>query len=125
MQVTAKPLNSGSSLKRPPFDASQITLTPIISSALLEQIKGLTASISDQPLETKVQIGQSCVNKSCKATYTGIDSDEETCNYHPGVPIFHEGMKYWSCCQKKTTEFSVFLDQPGCTKGKHVWFKQV
>lgn len=43
--------------------------------------------------------------------------------YHNGVAIFHEGMKYWSCCEKKTSDFSVFLEQKGCTTGKHCWAK--
>jgi len=30
-------------------------------------------------------------------------------------------MKYWSCCQKKTTDFQVFLDQKGCATGTHLW----
>ncbi|KAL3889524.1 hypothetical protein ACJMK2_001862 [Sinanodonta woodiana] len=32
-------------------------------------------------------------------------------------------MKYWSCCQRKTTDFSSFLDQMGCVTGNHVWKK--
>jgi cysteine/histidine-rich domain-containing protein 1 len=47
----------------------------------------------------------------------------QVCKFHPGVPIFHEGLKYWSCCQKKTTEFDVFLKQEGCQIGSHLWIK--
>ena len=32
-------------------------------------------------------------------------------------------MKYWSCCQRKTSDFDNFLNQEGCTIGKHLWFK--
>lgn len=96
-----------------------------MSSALLDQIKDLTASIEENVNEHKIAIGQSCKNNSCKATYEGPSSDEKECSYHPGVPIFHEGMKYWSCCQKKTTDFSIFLEQPGCLQGKHVWVSKV
>ena len=39
-------------------------------------------------------------------TYSAERVDNE-CLYHPGIPVFHEGMKYWSCCQRKTTEFQV------------------
>lgn len=125
IEVTSKPLNNGISLERPSFDAVQLTLLPIISPALLEQIKGLTALKIEKPIESKIQIGQSCKNNSCKATYVDASSEEEVCNYHSGIPIFHEGLKYWSCCQKKTTEFSTFLDQPGCKKGNHVWISKV
>ena len=30
-------------------------------------------------------------------------------------------MKYWSCCQRKTTEFQQFMDQEGCDLGSHKW----
>jgi cysteine/histidine-rich domain-containing protein 1 len=33
-------------------------------------------------------------------------------------------MKYWSCCQRKTSDFDNFLNQSGCTEGKHLWFKK-
>jgi hypothetical protein len=32
-------------------------------------------------------------------------------------------MKYWSCCQRKTSDFDAFLDQVGCVEGKHLWKK--
>ncbi|KAG5317623.1 CHRD1 protein, partial [Pseudoatta argentina] len=124
IQVVTGPLSNGASLERPPFDAFQLVLSPTISPTLLEQIKGLTALENDKPTDSVIQIGQTCKNNSCKGTYTGIASNEEVCNYHSGVPIFHEGLKYWSCCKKKTTEFSLFLDQPGCTQGKHIWFSK-
>ncbi|XP_054003684.1 cysteine and histidine-rich domain-containing protein morgana [Hylaeus anthracinus] len=120
IKVTA-PLNNGSALERPPFDTPQVIITPTVSSTLLEQIKGLTFSQLENVSETKVEIGQSCKNNACKGVYNGPASDDEICNHHPGSPIFHEGMKYWSCCRKKTTDFSTFLEQPGCTQGKHAW----
>ena len=33
-------------------------------------------------------------------------------------------MKYWSCCQRKTSDFDNFLNQVGCEEGKHVWLKK-
>uniref|UniRef100_A0A8B9CSI3 Integrin subunit beta 1 binding protein 2 n=1 Tax=Anser brachyrhynchus TaxID=132585 RepID=A0A8B9CSI3_9AVES len=30
-------------------------------------------------------------------------------------------MKYWSCCGVRTTDFSAFLEQPGCSTGRHCW----
>jgi len=123
IQVITKPRNKETFLERPPFDTPQLTLSPTISPILLEQIKGLTV-LENKPTDGSIQIGQTCKNNSCKGTYAGFASNNEVCNYHPGVPIFHEGLKYWSCCQKKTTEFSSFLEQPGCTRGKHVWFSK-
>ncbi|KZC15182.1 PREDICTED: cysteine and histidine-rich domain-containing protein [Dufourea novaeangliae] len=124
IEITVKPLNNGPMLKRPPFNTPQITLTPTISPTLLEQIKGLKALELESESETEVKIGQSCRNSACEATYNGPESNNEVCNHHPGAPIFHEGMKYWSCCQKKTTDFSTFLKQPGCTQGKHTWISK-
>ena len=34
-------------------------------------------------------------------------------------------MKYWSCCQRKTSDFDNFLNQVGCQEGNHVWLKKV
>lgn len=54
----------------------------------------------------------------------GEESNLGVCLHHPGVPIFHEGLKFWSCCQRKTTDFNSFLSQEGCREGKHVWKKE-
>ncbi|KAK7497406.1 hypothetical protein BaRGS_00011450 [Batillaria attramentaria] len=70
-----------------------------------------------------VTIGTQCKNNACKCSYQGPESSSESCRYHPGVPIFHEGMKYWTCCQRKTSDFDNFLNQEGCEVGKHVWVK--
>lgn len=32
-------------------------------------------------------------------------------------------MKYWSCCQRKTSDFAVFMAQKGCVYGQHKWVK--
>ena len=70
-----------------------------------------------------IKVGNPCYNKPCKAAFTATDADNEACLYHPGTPVFHEGMKFWSCCQRKTSDFSQFLNQEGCTQGKHLWIK--
>ncbi|KAJ8869280.1 hypothetical protein PR048_030852 [Dryococelus australis] len=57
-------------------------------------------------------------------SYEGPDSDRGSCKYHPGCPVFHEGLKFWSCCQRRTTDFNTFLEQEGCTIGSHVWIKK-
>lgn len=41
------------------------------------------------------------------------------CRYHPGAPFFHDAYKGWTCCDKKATDFTEFLNFPGCTKGQH------
>lgn len=72
-----------------------------------------------------VPIGEPCKNNACQVTFRDETSMSEVCWHHPGAPIFHEGMKYWSCCQKKTSEFDSFMSQAGCTRGKHAWTKEV
>uniref|UniRef100_T1J3V6 Cysteine and histidine-rich domain-containing protein 1 n=1 Tax=Strigamia maritima TaxID=126957 RepID=T1J3V6_STRMM len=74
--------------------------------------------------ETSVIVGTSCKNSGCRKTYEGAESNTETCVYHSGMPVFHEGLKFWTCCLKKTTDFNSFLEQVGCTSGNHVWTKQ-
>ena len=57
--------------------------------------------------------------------FTGAAKDDGSdCKHHPGVPIFHEGLKFWSCCQRRTTDFQSFLNQEGCEIGKHKWIKE-
>ncbi|XP_032624619.1 cysteine and histidine-rich domain-containing protein 1 [Chelonoidis abingdonii] len=72
----------------------------------------------------EIKVGTSCKNGGCLKTFQGPQSTEEICIYHSGVPIFHEGMKYWSCCKRKTSDFNTFLSQEGCTTGTHVWTKK-
>ncbi|XP_023262376.1 cysteine and histidine-rich domain-containing protein 1-like isoform X2 [Seriola lalandi dorsalis] len=71
----------------------------------------------------EVKIGTSCKNGGCAKYYSGSASDGEECKHHPGLPVFHEGMKYWSCCRKKTSDFNTFLSQQGFTTGSHLWRK--
>ena len=61
-------------------------------------------------------VGWKCNRAGCSLEYCGPQSDAQICVYHPGNPIFHEGMKYWSCCERKTSDFTSFLNQVGCEK---------
>uniref|UniRef100_A0A8C3CXX4 CHORD domain-containing protein n=1 Tax=Cairina moschata TaxID=8855 RepID=A0A8C3CXX4_CAIMO len=60
-----------------------------------------------------------CYNKGCGQRFDPEHNAEDSCLYHPGVPIFHDALKGWSCCKKRTTDFSEFLSIQGCTKGFH------
>ncbi|KAK9506189.1 hypothetical protein O3M35_008170 [Rhynocoris fuscipes] len=117
------------SLERPPFDTPLIDLKLEVSSSLKEQLKSLKNSEEDKDSENglsdkEIPIGTQCKNNSCKTTYEGRETLTTTCLYHPGYPVFHEGLKFWSCCTKRTTDFDVFLNQVGCTTGNHVWRKE-
>ncbi len=96
-----------------------------------------------------------CHDISSLQSYSGDPrKDGSDCQYHPGVPIFHEGgiyltswhthklsmyygdlttvllpafltgLKFWSCCQRRTTDFQSFLNQEGCERGRHRWIKE-
>ncbi|TNM93676.1 hypothetical protein fugu_001852 [Takifugu bimaculatus] len=82
--------------------------------------KSAEALQRDRPSRT-VLPGTRCKNTGCKTVYEGPDTDMEVCKHHPGGPVFHEGYKFWSCCCIKTTDFNAFLDQKGCSSGRHCW----
>jgi len=67
--------------------------------------------------------GVTCKRRGCGATYkAGQSRDGEECVHHPGIPIFHEGSKGYSCCKKRVLEFDEFMKMPGCkTKGNHLF----
>lgn len=69
--------------------------------------------------------GTVCKRGGCGCAYESLASNDTVCVHHSGVPIFHEGMKFWSCCNKKTADFSAFLSQKGCQEGQHKWIDTV
>ncbi|EIW60059.1 chord-domain-containing protein [Trametes versicolor FP-101664 SS1] len=63
-----------------------------------------------------------CTHKGCGKDYSPENNGPESCTYHTGAPVFHEGSKSWSCCSdvnKPVLDFDDFLKIPGCTKGQH------
>nr|XP_026269667.1 cysteine and histidine-rich domain-containing protein 1 [Urocitellus parryii] len=116
-------------IKRPSPDEPMTNLELKISASLKQALDKLKLSSGNEEDKKEddsdeIKIGTSCKNGGCSKTYQGLQSLEEVCVYHSGVPIFHEGMKYWSCCRRKTSDFNTFLAQEGCTTGKHVWTKK-
>ncbi|XP_071532663.1 cysteine and histidine-rich domain-containing protein 1 [Panulirus ornatus] len=118
------------SLPRPDFNTPMkrlpINIAPSLRQALekTEGTKDTQNVVGDEEKNISgVKIGDNCKNNGCKTSYEGEHSNLDMCKYHPGIPIFHEGLKYWSCCQKKTTDFSEFLEQLGCSTGHHCWIK--
>ena len=65
--------------------------------------------------------GQLCYNRGCGRTFNPRDNppDSQDCLHHPGAPFFHETYKGWACCNKKFTDFTEFLNTPGCARGRH------
>eukprot|EP00037_Helgoeca_nana_P032712 m.415041 g.415041 ORF g.415041 m.415041 type:complete len:293 (-) comp29513_c0_seq1:123-1001(-) len=71
-------------------------------------------------------VGTQCKRKNCKNRYEGEESNDVECTFCPGEPVFHEGYKYWSCCdKKKSLDFDEFLNLPGCkTAERCMWFDE-
>ncbi|KAI9499450.1 chord-domain-containing protein [Zychaea mexicana] len=60
-----------------------------------------------------------CTHKGCDKEFAEQDNKDNACQFHSGAPVFHEGLKGWSCCEKRVIEFDEFLKIPGCTFGRH------
>nr|XP_024394893.1 cysteine and histidine-rich domain-containing protein RAR1-like [Physcomitrium patens] len=60
-----------------------------------------------------------CQRIGCDEFFSPDNNLENSCTYHSGPPLFHDGGKEWSCCKQRSHDFSDFLSLPGCTKGKH------
>lgn len=115
-------------LPRPSFNIPMKRLPITIAQSLkqaLEKRKEEECENSEDAEESTigVKVGENCKNNGCRACYEDEQSNLDLCKYHPGIPIFHEGMKFWSCCNKRTTDFTEFLEQLGCSSGHHVWQK--
>ncbi|CAL1301054.1 unnamed protein product, partial [Larinioides sclopetarius] len=121
-----KPLEQKQSMPRPDMGEPLLPLKHTVGASLKPMLEKMQKEITLEPVEvndSEVQLNTPCLNKGCHATYKGEVSNAETCLYHSGIPVFHEGMKYWSCCVKRTTDFNSFLEQVGCSTGKHKWHK--
>lgn len=124
--IEVKPVTAPQ-IKRPPFDSPMTILKPILTPSVKQLInsnQNNTTEMKDES-DNRINIGAPCQNSGCKVLYEGETTELTECAYHPGCPIFHEGMKYWSCCQKKTSDFQTFLNQAGCARGTHLWHKKV
>ncbi|KAG7221428.1 hypothetical protein INR49_017197 [Caranx melampygus] len=110
--------------ERPSSDEPMTKLPQKVSASLAQVLEKLEISQRAEKEQKESQAvipGTRCKNAGCKTTYQGPETDKEVCTHHPGGPVFHEGYKYWSCCCIKTIDFNAFLDQKGCTTGKHRW----
>ncbi|KAH9887871.1 Pyruvate/Phosphoenolpyruvate kinase-like domain-containing protein [Xylariomycetidae sp. FL2044] len=80
-------------------------------------------SEDDEP-SLEIPDGKTCRRKGCHAVYQKgqARSDDEKCVHHPGVPIFHEGSKGYSCCKRRVLEFDQFMKLEGCkTSPRHLF----
>jgi len=85
-----------------------------------EPVKQKAAEVDAPNRLRKKATGMPCKNNGCAAKVGG-EGEHQPCLYHPGNPVFHEGFKFWSCCEKRTTDFNAFLEQKPCASGTHIW----
>lgn len=61
-----------------------------------------------------------CQRRGCQQTFEVINNNPTACQYHKGQAIFHDAVKFWSCCtDRKCHDFDDFLAVPGCERGYH------
>jgi len=60
-----------------------------------------------------------CSNPGCNEEYDEKSNKENSCVFHDGKPLFHEGLKGWSCCSKRVTNFDELFTIAGCKTGFH------
>ena len=61
-----------------------------------------------------------CQRKGCGVKFLIENNAPGACRYHAGQPVFHDAMKYWSCCaDQKKMDFDEFMAVPGCAIGYH------
>ncbi|KAI0093563.1 chord-domain-containing protein [Irpex rosettiformis] len=63
-----------------------------------------------------------CTRKGCGQDFDEASNTPDSCIFHSGAPVFHEGLKSWSCCQdvnKPVLDFDEFMKIPGCMQGLH------
>ncbi|NP_001290888.1 uncharacterized protein LOC445063 homolog [Esox lucius] len=114
--------------ERPSSDEEKTKLELKVSPSLIQILEKLDITNKEELKKKEsavVMQGTRCKNTGCKIQYQGPETNLETCRHHPGAPVFHEGYKYWNCCCVKTTDFNAFLDQKGCTEGKHRWVQKL
>lgn len=114
-------------MHRPDYESPCIKLEAIVNPGFKKQMDELEVQKKLQVTrlsDRSISIGTSCKNGGCKSSYESPSSNDTLCVHHPGAPVFHEGYKFWSCCKKKTTDFSAFLEQIGCETGKHKWIQE-
>ncbi|PLW51530.1 hypothetical protein PCASD_00367 [Puccinia coronata f. sp. avenae] len=63
-----------------------------------------------------------CTRQGCGQKFDPAQNALAECVFHPGKPVFHEGLKSWSCCKEKNKpvmEFDQFMKIEGCATGVH------
>ena len=109
----------------------QVQPTPVTVPRIAQQLLPERPTPSPQPPEESsdddpsldIPDGAKCRRRGCSARYAKADQrSRESCVYHPGAPIFHEGSKGYSCCKRRVLEFDEFMRIEGCrSKDRHLF----
>ncbi|KAI8905962.1 chord-domain-containing protein, partial [Gorgonomyces haynaldii] len=100
-----------------PAKQQQEEIQPVVENKKEEpQIK--EEELFDDP-KAQIEPNAPCKRRGCNKNYQDETSRTQECVYHPGQPLFHEGSKGYTCCNRKVLEFDEFLKIPGCTTGVH------
>ena len=89
------------------------------TSSLASSVPVQIVEEPDDPLDAAIDVGTKCRHNGCKDPFIDDSSRTEPCVYHPGLAVFHEGSKYWTCCKPRCAEFEEFLKIEGCKVGRH------
>merc|ERR1711920_968596 len=60
-----------------------------------------------------------CRNHGCNQWFDPDANADDACHHHPLPPLFWEGRKGWTCCNRKTYDWSEFDKMPTCAVGRH------
>ncbi|KAA8893721.1 HSP20-like chaperone [Sphaerosporella brunnea] len=95
---------------------------PKVSTAPPPKVEKVEKPLEQDPVGVTVQKGAKCKRLGCRAEFPGGERPQhEKCVFHPGVPIFHEGSKGYSCCKRRVLEFEEFLKIKGCAENRHLY----
>ncbi|ESZ90302.1 integrin beta-1-binding protein [Sclerotinia borealis F-4128] len=123
-QVEKKPAPDASTqatpAPSPPPESSRAPIAPAPQSTATPPPPPPESEDDDASLE--IPVGKTCRRKACGKQYEGKGRAGEKCVFHPGVPIFHEGSKGYTCCKRRVLEFDEFMKIEGCkTREAHLF----
>ncbi|KAG9246313.1 HSP20-like chaperone [Calycina marina] len=112
MPIPSKSPSPGPEAPRGPVSAPQATAT----------LPPPPPESEDDDPSIEIPKGNICRRRACEVLYEGKDRAGEMCMHHPGIPIFHEGSKGYTCCKRRVLEFDEFMRIEGCkTKEGHLF----
>lgn len=91
---------------------------PTASTAAASAVKTVTGERKSS--RSVDNLSAKCQRKGCQKQFLISNNCDAACVFHDGHPIFHDAVKFWSCCpDKKCYDFDEFLAVPGCKVGLH------